>query len=336
MRWSSSQQFRLARFLPNGAPEPGFKISTGGFDPRPGVNAEAVSEAVTMSSDSIVVAGHANRALDLALAKYDDMGGLIKQVTLDFDANTEGYIVHKVAFDPAGQLLVMGSLQTFQSGAFVSQVFVLRLNADLTVDEQYGVQGHFVSTLTAAESVDSPLDMDLAVLADSACLVTTVTRDLSTGNDVFTVLRIDNQGRADLNFGTAGKVSDNLGAASNLARPTGLVVQDSGAIVVAGVVVDLAAFTTQFALVRFTADGRLDDTFGDAGRTITSFGPDRAATARALTLLPNGQLVVVGSVLDGDSIDFALARYSTPISAKRNAMTDFRPKLQFSCGKTRT
>ncbi len=71
-----------------------------------------------------------------------------------------------------------------------------------------------------------------------------------------------------------------------------------------------------FALARFTRDGKLDPSFGDGGVVLTDYG-DRAAdrgetddTLRAMDVLPNGTIVAAGEVRDrSGERDFALARY---------------------------
>src|SRR5207253_2378889 len=72
----------------------------------------------------------------------------------------------------------------------------------------------------------------------------------------------------------------------------------------------------QLALVRYTADGRVDPGFGDHGRVLTTFGalPDGRPSdgeANAIAIQPDGRIVVGGSTTapNGDD-NFALARYT--------------------------
>ena len=61
----------------------------------------------------------------------------------------------------------------------------------------------------------------------------------------------------------------------------------------------------RIAIVRYTADGCLDRTFGQSGKVVTRFagGVSAAGSARA----PNGRIVVVGAA--GPAPEFAVARY---------------------------
>ena len=90
-----------------------------------------------------------------------------------------------------------------------------------------------------------------------------------------------------------------------------MAVQADGKIVVAGYTATTAA-DVDFALVRYNANGTLDNTFGTGGKVVTSFGPstDRVQT---LAIQADSKIVAAG---DSDrawrrpGIDFALARYN--------------------------
>jgi uncharacterized delta-60 repeat protein len=114
-----------------------------------------------------------------------------------------------------------------------------------------------------------------------------------SGGDV-AVVRYDSSGRLDPTFGKGGIVV------------TDLAGDDAGASVVVqpdGKVVAAAQRSGDVALVRYTANGALDPTFGRDGVVVTDFG----AQERALTLLlrPDGRLVVAGWRADG----LVLSRY---------------------------
>jgi uncharacterized delta-60 repeat protein len=66
-----------------------------------------------------------------------------------------------------------------------------------------------------------------------------------------------------------------------------------------------------FALVRLTADGELDEKFGDEGRVSTALNEGNWDRAQGLAIEPNGKLVVAGWVYEGNGSagNFALLRY---------------------------
>src|SRR5205807_1340610 len=63
-----------------------------------------------------------------------------------------------------------------------------------------------------------------------------------------------------------------------------------------------------FAVARYNPDGSLDASFGTGGLVTTDFasGSDFAS---AVTLQPDGKIVVAGTAYTGTGSDFAVARY---------------------------
>jgi hypothetical protein len=61
-------------------------------------------------------------------------------------------------------------------------------------------------------------------------------------------------------------------------------------------------------VVRFTASGAVDTSFGNAGKVATPIG-DGYDLADALVVQPNGSILAVGSAGFGSFLDFAVVRY---------------------------
>jgi uncharacterized delta-60 repeat protein len=91
-----------------------------------------------------------------------------------------------------------------------------------------------------------------------------------------------------------------------------VAVQADGRIVGAGVARGASLFEFDWGLVRYTADGTVDSSFGSDGIVTTDFGGD-FDLAGDLVLQPDGKIVVTG--IEGDDSgadrDFAVARYNT-------------------------
>ena len=150
-------------------------------------------------------------------------------------------------------------------------------------------------------------------------------------------------GALDPDFGEAGKV---------IVRPPGdagewpaaQAVAPDGRIVVVGTAAP-ARNGYAFLLLRFTPDGRLDPSFGTAGRVwtdlVTLATPLRGAvegdvalgssTATAVAIQPDGKIVVGGSTQSGGTTAFALMRYlpdgqpDGTFGSDGLALTDFDP-----------
>lgn len=122
-------------------------------------------------------------------------------------------------------------------------------------------------------------------------------------------------GDLDPSFGSGGKVTtflENTGDGDDRAYPNHIAVQSDGKIVVAGKA--SINYKDDFAIVRYNANGSLDQTFGAGGvvRTDISGLSDEAG---GVVIQPDGKIVVGGTTVLGfnnseaDSA-FALVRYN--------------------------
>ena len=114
-------------------------------------------------------------------------------------------------------------------------------------------------------------------------------------------------GRLDASFGRGGKLVTDLGEGDDWADA--VVVQAGGRIVAAGCS-DCESEAGDFALVRYTADGRVDRRFGRRGVVRTDLGAGSDDQTGDAVRQADGKIVVVGSSDAGDTRDFALVRYT--------------------------
>ena len=91
----------------------------------------------------------------------------------------------------------------------------------------------------------------------------------------------------------------------------GLALQADGKLVLVGNVDAIAspATATQFAVMRLSADGSPDSTFGAAGLVKTAFSTI-GDVAHAVALQNDGRIVVAGTSSGPLNANFALARYN--------------------------
>ncbi|NUM46498.1 MAG: tandem-95 repeat protein [Anaerolineales bacterium] len=118
--------------------------------------------------------------------------------------------------------------------------------------------------------------------------------------DIFALARYTTSGTLDATFGTGGVVTTTIAGAR--ASASALVIQPDGKIVVTG------DANGVFTVVRYTSTGALDATFDTDGIATTTFGNTDQATA--LTLQPDGKIVVVGMSDMGTDDDFSVARFN--------------------------
>src|SRR5439155_16432760 len=66
-----------------------------------------------------------------------------------------------------------------------------------------------------------------------------------------------------------------------------------------------------FKVVRFTANGSLDPTFGGSGMVTTSFGPDEDWAFDVAIQPLDHRIIAAGTSRHSGNMDFALVRYNT-------------------------
>lgn len=148
----------------------------------------------------------------------------------------------------------------------------------------------------------------IAIQSDSRIVVAGRAFNNVTQTD-FAIARYNSNGALDATFGTNGKVTTAFSNTNDFAYA--LAVQSDGRIVAAGFADNRLTTAGDFALVRYNADGSLDESFGDKGKVTTDFfgGDD---FAHALKIQSDGRIIVAGSAgVVGESWNFALARYNS-------------------------
>jgi uncharacterized delta-60 repeat protein len=134
--------------------------------------------------------------------------------------------------------------------------------------------------------------------------------------EVFEERRLLSAGALDPTFGSGGTATPGAainGTASAVAVYSNANAATAGDVVAAGNVA-LSYGNYNFALVRYTANGQPDPSFGKRGTVTTAFGSFGNAQAQALAIQGDGKIVAVGfgagTTHGNNNVDFALARYN--------------------------
>lgn len=112
-------------------------------------------------------------------------------------------------------------------------------------------------------------------------------------------------GSPDDDFGTGGVVVTNIGPGSSNDIAYSIAQQPDGKLLVAGFAV--ANNVGSFAVVRYLPDGNKDDSFGNEGIVTVGFTGGFAQAIEVL-LLPDGKILLAGSVSGTSGGDFGLVR----------------------------
>ena len=193
-----------------------------------------------------------------------------------------------------GKIVVVGQHSPSGNGG---SFLIARYNANGTLDATFGTNGITVTSFGTSESAKS-----VVIQADGKILVAGYS-DVNTIRD-FAVLRFNANGILDTSFGTNGITTTNLGS-----YDTGysMALQADGKILVAGQTGPSNA--SNFAIVRYAANGTLDTSFGTEGITTTDLGG--LDLASSMVVLPNGKILVAGRSVVADMDLFAIVRYNT-------------------------
>ena len=279
--------FALARFNRDGSLDASFgdggKVLTT-FEP----NSLDGANAVVIQPDGKIVAAGSTRSgatRAFAVARYLPNGSL--DASFDGDGLVVTPIPSGIVFDLAvqrdGKLIAAG---WSNPGGF--DIAMARYNPDGRLDSSFDGDGIVVaSSFRPASAYASHVlvQPDGKILTGGAGLA-----------------RFNSDGTVDRSFGAGGRAATDLG----LVTP---VLQSDGKIIAAGSS-EASGQYSDFGVVRLTAGGRIDPTFGRSGKVTTDFRPQDDATDAAL--LANGKLIVAGytsAVPFEAPADFAVARY---------------------------
>lgn len=128
----------------------------------------------------------------------------------------------------------------------------------------------------------------------------------TSGIGDFVIARVRANGTPDPTFSGDGKITVDFGG--NDDECNSVAVQADGRVLAAGS--SSSETLSTFAIVRVNANGILDSTFGVNGRQQIPFDiyGAQASGANAITVLPDGKILVAGSASGGGIEDFVIAR----------------------------
>src|SRR5258706_1447170 len=208
---------------------------------------------------------------------------------------------------PDGKVLLEGMMQ-FTDGA--GRLAITRYGADGLLDTAFGDGGTALLTWpgtsppgggTAGMGTGPEL---LQVLSDGSIVLARST-GVGPGADL-QVVRLTSSGQVDTTFGVGG-----VATAAGAGVPNLLTVDADGKILVATTQRDMRTIgsmtsdrATRVNVVRFTADGALDATFGNNGVVGKSaVGNEGQIWARQVVVAPDGKVLLMGNESGDDGVN---------------------------------
>jgi uncharacterized delta-60 repeat protein len=291
---AGTKDFAVARFNVDGSADATFGAAglvTIDFNTT-GVASTDDARAVAVDSlGRILVAGTATRGTnsDFALVRLSPNG------SIDTTFGTAGRVVSDLTgkVDQAFGMVVQPDGKIAVAGAVDNDFGVARYTDSGALDTPFGING---LARTGFGSTDAATGL---VLQPDGKLVAGGYARAGAGFD-FAAVRYNADGSMDQTFGAGGKVVTDLGLSAEQANA--IAVGPGGTIVLAG------RTGGDFAVVRYTAAGAPDPSFGGGtGIAIVDF--DSADTASAVTVADDGSILLAGGTLGGSSPrNFALLR----------------------------
>ncbi|MEQ1597435.1 MAG: delta-60 repeat domain-containing protein [Casimicrobium sp.] len=295
---SSTYDFCLARYLPNGALDTTFN-TTGTVITAIVASADFARALALQPDGKIVVAGtcHNGNNFDFCLARYLPSGAL------DTTFNTTGTVItvigsgnddaYALALQPDGKIVVAGSCYNGSNDDFC----LARYLPGGALDTTFNTTGKVITAIGASDAAARALALqtDGKIVVAGSCY--------NGSNYDFCLARYLPGGALDLSFNTTGKVVTAIGSSDDHAFA--LALQPDGKIVAAGFCINS---NEDFCLARYLPGGALDTTFNTTGKVITAIGAGHDRLV-ALALQPDGKIVTAGACHNASDYGFCLARH---------------------------
>ena len=200
---------------------------------------------------------------------FDDFG---TKARVETDITDGDDAVYAIAIQPDGEIVVAGRGNADGDDDFA----VVRYTTAGALDTTFSTDGHLTTDIGSSTE-----DTAYAVAIDADGKIIAA----GTSGDDFAVVRYTTAGALDTTFSTDGKLTTDIASSSKDAAHE-VFVQTDGKIVVAGVSDD------KFAVVRYTAGGDLDTSFGSDGKMVFDVGGARSMRGAAVD--SSGNVVMVG------------------------------------------
>jgi uncharacterized delta-60 repeat protein len=228
-------------------------------------------------------------------------GGVVEVVFQDDGID----MVKGVALQADGKIVVVGETKAIIVDDRDLDWAIARYHADGSLDTGFGTNGRIINDFGATPFGVSADGAEKVLIQPDGKIVVAgnVNRADSSGvaDSNFVVMRFTASGASDTGFGPGGVTAANFDRVDIL---YGAALQPDGNIVVVGRVAKSGGADPDIGIVRFSADGSLDRSFGDNGlmRDETDRMWDEAAD---VVVQPDGKIVDAGK----QGSTFLVARY---------------------------
>ena len=289
----------IVKYLPNGQRDVSFADS-GVFVFQLDSN-NYPSDLEVLKDGSILGLGYSNIKgnFDFLVFKITSNG------VLDTDFGSNGYVLispgeyndfaRKIHVSPKGEIIATGGTWNGSDWDYS----IVKLDKNGILESTFGNGGSAVFAVGSGNDQSG----SSSLLADGSVILAGSAIGKNEGQD-FGMVKVSPKGTLDTDFGIGGKVITPVGPGYDAARSV-LEMPDEK-IVVCGHA--WQKIDGDFALVRYHADGKIDETFGIKGLSITDLeGMDNVPVATILG--NNNEIFVMGNSYNGTTTSPTLAKY---------------------------
>ena len=304
---TADYDFMLVRFMPDGTPDAGFG-DQGRVLTDFGGDSDRAFALLVMPDGRIVAGGQTNvqrssTGVDFALARYladgrldtaFGSGGTVVAPVLPGSTSDRVHGLALQTVDGSARLLAVGG-----DGDFTAARFTETGMLDASFGSGGKVAGLFDVSIGAAHAV-TVLPTGEAVIAGHV------------GHD-FAAVRLMPDGRLDPRFGPAadGRFRHAM-SATNWDEATAITHQADGRLLLGGWVFSGTGTAGNFGVLRLSAEGTLDESFGQGGVMTHAVAGSKTDMGRAIVLQPDERIPSVRAIVAGEAQDtnrdFALMR----------------------------
>lgn len=296
--------FGAMRFYPDGTIDDSFGVAGLAVANIPGGGSESLEGIALQADGKILLGGYTQGGPDGDMAA----ARLLPDGTLDVSFANSGTLVLPVSANSDqvraiqaltdGRILMVGGAFQGVVPNITSHMTVVCLLNDGTLDTSFGSNGVVILPI----SVGGDYAYACAVQSDSKILVTGYSGYPST----LTTVRLIEDGSLDSLFGLDGVITTSL-APINV-KGKSVVQQPDGKVLVAAECWDDAYTELYSAVLRYTAAGVLDNTFGTAGISVLQ-SADWFSFPESIAIQDDGKILTCGAVMTGSSSASLLVRY---------------------------
>jgi uncharacterized delta-60 repeat protein len=292
-------------------------LTTIGF--QAGGSLEDRATGVAVAPDGrIVVGGWAAKSAsgntDFAVVRLDASGsidetfGSAGKKLIAFNAGGAGADkANGLVVQPDGRIVLAGSAQMSKRGDY--DFAIARLNVTGTMDKSFAGSGKRTVSFNLGGNRDDEAT-SVALQGTNIVLGGYATRDL-LGNEDFAAVRLLKNGNLDRSFNQNGRQTANFDIGGTLQdRAFSIASTSDGRLVLAGFSEISDGGNYDFAVVKLTANGSLDPSFGDNGMVLVPIDLTGDARDEAHSVVVNPQddsVTVAGTAYIGDQGDSEVA-----------------------------